>query len=229
MWTTIRLWLHECEFLPVHTLFLSIFMISAYYEPWENVAAYAVRTPLRESDQPFYVFYTIAFTHVNSIHLWNNALVLLTLGMLLEVIHGPVAHLTIFWGASVTGALTESFLRPNDSLIIRGSSAGVYGLLGAYIAHTIINWKEAPFKIVWMSGLVFATLLNIYTYYTNTEFRTTVGHWAHVVGATQGVCLGIFMLKNARVLRWERKLEVAAFVGSSALLLWPFVFVLTLR
>ena len=226
MWNnTIKLWIDQCEFIPLHSLFLIINIIVAFYEPWD-MDSLAVRTPLSDNNQPFYVFYTVAFTHISSTHMWNNVVVLLTLGTFAEIVHGSFAHFVIFWGSSVTGVLSESFMRRNKYYIIKGASAGAYGLIGSFLAHIIINWKEAPLRSVWIVCVSLVIATNVYSYVTDVSFRETIAHWGHLSGALQGMSLGIFVLKNARVLAWERKLEYVAYLMASVLLLWPFLFVL---
>lgn len=225
MWNTLKLWIDQCEFIPIHSLILIINMIVAFYEPWD-MDSLAVRTPLSENDQPFYVFYTVALTHASSIHLWNNLSVLLTLGMFAEIVHGSFAHFVIFWGSSVTGILSESFMQYNKYYIIRGASGGAYGLIGSFIAHIVINWKEAPLRYIWILCVSLVITINIYSYVTDASFRESIAHWGHLMGALQGVSLGIFVLRNPRVLAWERKLEYVAYFMASVLLLWPFLFVL---
>ena len=225
MWTNIKLWIDQCQFIPLHSLILIINIAVAFYEPWD-MDHLAVKTPLFDNDQPFYVFYTVAFTHISSTHLWNNLIMLLTLGLIVEIVHGTFAHFVIFWGASATGILSESFIQYNKKYIIKGASAGAYGIIGSFIAHITINWREAPLRGIWIACVFLLICTNVYSYATDASFRDTIAHWGHLIGALQGMSLGIFVLKNPRVLRWERKFEYVAYLTSSLLLLWPFLFVL---
>jgi membrane associated rhomboid family serine protease len=219
----LKQWYKEVDYIPLHTILVSVLCVAVYFTPWDTTNLY-ISTPLFASNQSFHVFTTAALVHVNHIHLWNNLLIVVTFGALLEIVHGNLVHVLVFWISSTSGCLTEAFLRSLDNYHIKGSSAGVYGILGAYLAHCFINWKEAPLKVFWISMLAIVALSNILSYATDLEYRHTVGHWAHIVGAAQGTFLGLFLLKNIKVRRFEQTLELIGYLASSSILLWPFVY-----
>lgn len=219
----IHMWCFLKYHIPIHTFVVFVACVSIFYSNVE-VDAISVRLPLRESEQPFYVFFTMALTHENSLHLWNNMLILFCLGSVLEFVHGTLSHIAIFWISSATGALTQALLSSTRLALMKGASGGVYGILGAYIAHSIINWNEAPFRGVWIGGLFFVVITNIVSYISSDDaYKENIGHFAHITGGLQGICVGILTLKNLKVRRWERCLEWTSFLSGSILLIWPWI------
>lgn len=149
---------------------------------------------------------TYAFAHADAVHLASNVACLLLIGSVCELVHGSVRTGLVF-ALSVTGG---GLAYANTTGRVVGASGGVYGLLGAYGAHLVLNFREVQFRMLWAGALVGITtaefLLYLYAPIPN------VAYTVHVAGAAYGLLGGIFLLKNPVVLEHERVLQVAAAV-----------------
>ena len=92
-------------------------------------------------------------------------------------------------------------------MYLAGASGGVYALIAAHLANVIFNWSEMEFAALRL--IAFLLLASVDTgvaiYYRYIEeVDTKVGYVAHLAGATVGLLLGIVVLRNLRVRKWER-------------------------
>lgn len=109
-------------------------------------------------------------------------------------------YLDIYILHSIATSLTD----PN--VYLAGASGGVYALIAAHLANVIFNWSEMEFAALRL--VAFLLLASVDTgvaiYYRYIGEETNVGYVAHLAGATVGLLLGIVVLRNLRVLKWER-------------------------
>ena len=80
-------------------------------------------------------------------------------------------------------------------------------MIAAHLANVIFNWSEMEFAALRL--IAFLLLASVDTgvaiYYRYIEeVDTKVGYVAHLAGATVGLLLGIVVLRNLRVRKWER-------------------------
>ena len=94
----------------------------------------------------------------------------------------------------------------DPGVYLAGASGGVYALICAHLANVIFNWSEM--EVAALRLIAFLLLASVDTgvaiYYRYIELDTQVGYVAHIAGATVGLLLGIVVLRNLRVRRWER-------------------------
>lgn len=221
--TRVKYWCYKSFQIPIHSVLIFSVCTSLFYSTYSSDHL-SIQLPLNESEQPFYVFFTVAVTHQNAVHLWNNMLVICTLGLILEIVHGSLAHFLIFWISSVCGSLSQASLGHSQAFtIIKGASGGIYGVVGGYLAHLVINWREAPFRGLWLSGVLLIVFSNIVSYFSDTFYRQNIGHVAHAIGSLQGFCVGVLTLRNLKMVAYERCIEWIAFIAGSFLFLWPLL------
>ena len=111
-----------------------------------------------------------------------------------------LGHLDIYILHSIATSLTD------PHVYLAGASGGVYALIAAHLANVIFNWSEMEFAALRL--VAFLLLASVDTgvaiYYRYIGEETNVGYVAHLAGATVGLLLGIVVLRNLRVLKWER-------------------------
>jgi membrane associated rhomboid family serine protease len=201
---------------PVHTAFLLILCMTVFFTD-SNVY---VRTPVDPGDS-FYIYYASGVSHHNLLHLLSNVTSLVAFGLLLEVIHGTFASVMVFWISATTGALADAYL--NKDTLYTGASPGVYGFIGAYFSHLLLNWNEAPLRYLWLFLLLMFAVENVIFYNIDEEFRNTIAHISHLFGFLQGVCIGLITIRNMKVAVWELWLQFIATLGSTGLILYPTI------
>ncbi|CAH8445481.1 unnamed protein product [Schistosoma haematobium] len=163
-------------------------------------------------------FLTYMFIHYGYKHLVFNCLVQIVLGLLLELVHkfwrvGLVYLLGVISG-SLASSVTDSFS------LMCGASGGCYALIGAHLATVIMNWDimqegwlNNPLNFI-SSGVVRSiliivlggsdTALAIYDRFSNPNGKIRVGFSAHFGGFIAGLLLGVVILRNLKVEKWEK-------------------------
>ncbi|CAH8446135.1 unnamed protein product [Schistosoma rodhaini] len=163
-------------------------------------------------------FLTYMFIHYGYNHLVFNCLVQIVLGLLLELVHkfwrvGLVYFLGVISG-SLASSVTDSFS------LVCGASGGCYALIGAHLATVIMNWDimqegwlKDPLSFI-SSGVVRSviiivlggsdTALAIYDRFSNPNEKIRVGFSAHFGGFIAGLLLGVVILRNLKVEKWEK-------------------------
>lgn len=206
---------------PIHTLFVTI-MCSLVYFTDRNIS---LETPPLKTD-PWWVYPASSVSHWTNIHFASNMLSIIAFGTLLEIVHGSFASFMIFWYSCLNGTLWHVALELENTLY-RGASPGVYGLIGSYLAHVIINWKEAPYKCFWITLLILEAINITILYNTSDVYRTIVAHWSHAFGFIQGTLLSLIVLKNMVVNKWELWIQFVACVSSAGLIMLSITIIYT--
>ncbi|XP_063989164.1 rhomboid-related protein 1-like isoform X2 [Diachasmimorpha longicaudata] len=150
-------------------------------------------------------YLTYMFVHNGTIHLVGNLLVQIMLGIPLEMVHRWWRVLIIYLAGVIAGSLGTSVVLPFTSL--NGASSGVYALMTAHLAAIIMNWQQMKWAVLQIIGFgILATLHiipNIYHRYVLHETKG-IGYDAHLAGALAGLLVGINVLRNLKVTKWER-------------------------
>jgi len=81
------------------------------------------------------------------VHICNNVIMQLFLGVLLEMVHKWWRVLIVYFAGVIAGSLATSVTDPDYYLA--GASGGVYALITAHIATVILNWGEM--ELPWVS------------------------------------------------------------------------------
>ncbi|XP_074599780.1 rhomboid-4 [Brevipalpus obovatus] len=169
-------------------------------------------------------YFTYALIHAGFFHLFFNLIVQLMLGIPLEMVHKWWRVGLVYLGGVLMGSLGSSLSDPRSFLA--GASGGVYALIAAHLANVVLNYNEMEFGIVRAIGLVcFGTLdvgVAVYSrYYGKRGDRTSYS--AHLMGAIAGFLIGILVLRNLKVRKWEKILGWAALFVYSFLLIFCVV------
>ena len=163
---------------------------------------------------------TSLFAHMDATHLFGNMVSQLLLGLFVEGLHGHTRFALLYLFTGVGGALTyrtwwSVHYTPREIYLV-GASAAIYGLMGSYTAHLLLNFDELQFKMLWAFAVV-AVFVNEVLVYILDGPEENIAYAAHAGGFTFGVCLGVLVLRNVRVLRWERALTIGAAVATVGL------------
>jgi len=149
-------------------------------------------------------FVSYMFVHSGFMHVTFNILVQLFLGIPLEMVHGWWRVLLVYFAGVIAGSLGTSITDP--ATYLAGASGGVYALMFAHLASVIMNWSEMEFAWLRLLFLGILTTADVGTavYYRYVEkIDTRVGYVAHAAGAVAGLLVGIKVLRNLKVYKWE--------------------------
>ncbi|XP_055305012.1 rhomboid-related protein 2-like [Sitodiplosis mosellana] len=149
-------------------------------------------------------FITYMFVHADVMHIMMNLIIQLFLGVALELVHHWWRVALVYLAGVLAGSMGTSIVSPN--IYLAGASGGVYALITAHIATIIMNWKEMEYAIVQL--FLFLTFcitdfgFTAWRYFNNIYDQ--VGYVSHLCGAIAGLLVGIGVLQNLEVRRWER-------------------------
>tara|TARA_B100002051_G_C16645627_1_gene591038 strand:+ start:457 stop:984 length:528 start_codon:yes stop_codon:yes gene_type:complete len=169
----------------------------------------------------WYNYFGTAVSHFSSSHLLSNLSGIVLFGTLLEIVHGTVASVYIYWISAVSGVLAEAQWNHSQNVVYTGASPGVYGFVGAYLSHILLNWAEAPLRFLWIFFLCIQAIEIALLYLYDEEYRKITAHLSHLAGFLQGILVGLITLRNIRVLRWEIWMQNIATLMSATLIIVP--------
>ncbi|KAL3312044.1 hypothetical protein Ciccas_009369, partial [Cichlidogyrus casuarinus] len=162
-------------------------------------------------------FLSYMLVHQGYYHIAFNCIVQLLLGILLEIIHKFWRVGIVYILGVIAGSLAQSVSDPFIALV--GASGGVYALMGAHFASIMMNWgsmqkgwRDSPvnflvsgvFQLLIMSLLVGGDFgMAVYTRYWLKK-ESQVGYVAHLGGFIAGILVGVPVLRNLEILKWEK-------------------------
>lgn len=158
-------------------------------------------------------------------HLVVNLLVQIMLGIPLEMVHKWWRVLMIYLAGVVAGSLGTSVSDPG--VFLAGASGGVYALITAHVATIIMNWRQMEFAVLQLCVFIVVTCVDvgqaIYNRYVLDKVDQ-IGYVAHLAGAVAGLLVGINILRNLEVERWEKVIWWASIITyfclMAAAILW---------
>jgi len=159
----------------------------------------------------FWRFLSYQFTHGSLGHVGSNCLMLLFLGVPLEGFHGTGLTALMYNVGVVGGGLAWMLLDPDTKAY--GASGGGYALLGMHLADLIMNWKQKKFR--YLVFLMLAAIVGVETagYISSVQGdASNIAHSAHAGGLVSGLLIGMMLTRNIDKKRWERVLQVVAFL-----------------
>lgn len=149
-------------------------------------------------------YFTYMFIHAGLIHLIFNVLIQLVLGIPLEMVHKWWRIGLVYIAGVIGGSLGSTLSDPGTYLA--GASGGVYALIAAHLANLIINYKEMEFAWARLVALIMFAGVDVgvalYSRY-QAEEKNKISYAAHFAGALAGLLVGIILLRNIRVHKWE--------------------------
>jgi len=162
----------------------------------------------------YWRLWTYQFTHAGVTHLIVNVIFQLLFGALMETVQGPVRIATLYTFGVVVGGAFSMLVSPNSMLV--GASGGVYTIIIAFLANTILNFQEMQMltrgcRLILALAFILADVGQ--TLYTElNDIGNNVSWITHLGGALVGLLLGFVVLKNFQITRAEIKIQIASFV-----------------
>lgn len=162
-----------------------------------------IYNPRRRYEAWRYLSY--ALIHSGYVHLVVNLAMQMVLGLLLELVHGWWRVGAIYLAGVLAGSLAQSITQPR--FYLAGASGGVYAITYAHIGNLLLNWSEMQFRWVQLVLCLVVTVADVsYALWDSygSSVQSNTGHMAHLAGAVAGLLVGINMLRNLKLRRWER-------------------------
>jgi rhomboid protease GluP len=136
--------------------------------------------PLIEAGQ-WWRLITAGFLHGGILHILMNSWVLFDLGTQTEETYGTSRYLVIYFASTITGFLASTYWSPNIPSV--GSSAGIFGLLGAMIAFGLRDRTSygAAVRSHYVQWAIYALILS--------ALISNIDNAAHVGGGLGGLAI----------------------------------------
>lgn len=149
----------------------------------------AMYVPYIVGKEEYYRLFTSMFLHFGYDHLFNNMVVLVTMGWVLESEIGKIRFLIIYFASGFAGNLFSLWMQiqTGDLAVSAGASGAIFGVIGALLYVAIRN--HGRIGDISGRGLVFMVVLTLYYGFTSGGIDNT----AHIGGLVAGFFLGILL------------------------------------
>jgi rhomboid protease GluP len=139
---------------------------------------------------------TAGFLHGGVLHILMNSWVLFDLGAEVEMFYGTSRLIVFYFVSTVTGFALSSRMGSAPSL---GSSAGIFGLIGAMLAFGIIDHSSLGMQVksLYSRWLIYGLVIS---------FIPGVDFWAHAGGFAGGFVAGWLASTPRARLMWKEPL-----------------------
>lgn len=153
--------------------------------------------------------WTYSLLHADVPHIVNNCVIFFLLVLCLNVAHGNVRVMGLHTLGAIGGAfgvIWEKMIWEQDTrLRVVGASGSVYALMGGHVGEIAINWGEMNFRWIRLALILYMVISDIIMYFF--FFSPLISYSCHVAGFVTGGLLGPLLLKNVRLIQWERYLK----------------------
>jgi rhomboid protease GluP len=159
-----------------------------------------------------YRLVTAGFLHGGILHILMNSWVLFDLGAEVETLYDTSRLIVFYFVSTVTGFLASSL----TGHVSVGSSAGIFGLIGAMLAFGVTDKSAlgAAVKSLYTRWLIYALVLS---------FLPGVDFFAHIGGLAGGFLAGLLASTPRARLMWKEPVIRGAAGVSIALTVMCFV------
>jgi len=187
---------------PVTCVLIAINVLIMGFMAFENLsgetnsimATWAAYTPAIITEKEYYRLFTPMFLHFGIEHLFNNMLLLLFLGEIIEEKVGAVRYLAIYLLGGVLGNVLSMALDlrlPDSQMpISAGASGAVFALIGAMAYLLLIN--KGRLAGVTLTRLMILIVLSAWDGFRNTNIDGA----AHIGGLIAGFLLTALLTRR---------------------------------
>jgi len=187
--------------------------VGDYINPQAGLVRWGESVPAAYMDGQWWRLITAGFLHGGIFHILMNSWVLFDLGAEVELIYGTSRLIVFYFLSTVTGFWASSHI----GHVSVGSSAGIFGLIGAMLAFGVTDKTSqgAMVKSVYSRWLIYCVVLS---------FLPGVDFAAHAGGFAGGFLAGWLASTPRARMMWKEPL-IRALAGIS-LALTAFAFVM---
>lgn len=160
-------------------------------------------------------FITPIFLHAGILHLLVNLIAQLRFGLYLERKWGTVLFVLTYLSSGVGGSLMSCLLNPGSISV--GASGALMGMMGGYLAETILTWQKTDpnqRKMALTQSLIWVGITLLF------GFSTYVDNAAHFGGLITGFIVGCGLF--AGQLDSEKWKKIVFFGAWALMVIWLF-------
>lgn len=169
--------------------------IADYLFPQAGIKQFGASVPSVLMQGQWYRLITAGFLHGDVLHILMNSWVLFDLGAEVEQIYGTSRLIVFYFVSTITGFWASSHFGHFSV----GSSAGIFGLIGAMLAFGVFDKSAlgAQVKALYTRWLIYALVMS---------FLPGIDLWAHVGGLAGGFAAGALASTPRARLMWKEPL-----------------------
>jgi rhomboid protease GluP len=169
--------------------------IAESLSPQSGIAQMGASVPWPLLQGQWWRLVTAGFLHGGVLHILMNSWVLFDLGAEVEQLYGASRLIVFYFVSTVTGFMTSSYFGHFSV----GSSAGIFGLIGAMLAFGVSEKSAlgAQVKALYMRWVIYGLVMS---------FIPGVDFWAHVGGLAGGFITGYLASTPRARLMWKETL-----------------------
>ena len=158
----------------------SALFLAGYLSPQSGLLQQGASLPAPLMQGQWWRLITAGFLHGGIFHILMNSWVLFDLGAEVELLYGTSRLIVYYFVSTVTGFWVSSHLGRSISV---GSSAGIFGLIGAMLAFGVTDRSSlgSMIKALYMRWVIYGLVLS---------FIPGVDFWAHLGGLAGGFVAG---------------------------------------
>jgi len=173
----------------------ALFLVD-YVSPQSGLLQQGASLPAPMLQGQWWRLITAGFLHSGILHILMNSWVLFDLGAEVEMLYGTSRLIVFYFVSTITGFWTSSHIGQHVSV---GSSAGIFGLIGAMLAFGVTDRSSlgATIKALYMRWVIYGLVLS---------FLPGVDFWAHIGGLAGGFVAGWLASTPRARLMWKEPL-----------------------
>ena len=174
----------------------SAIFLAGYLNPQAGLLEQGASLPAPLMQGQWWRLITAGFLHGGILHILMNSWVLFDLGAEVEMLYGTSRLIVFYFVSTITGFWTSSHLGFHTSV---GSSAGIFGLIGAMLAFGVTDRSSlgSMIKALYMRWVIYGLVLS---------FLPGVDFWAHIGGLAGGFIAGWLAGTPRARLMWQEPL-----------------------
>ena len=165
-------------------------------DPQSNLKSAGASVPWPFMQHQLWRLVTAGFLHGGILHILMNSWVLFDLGAEVEQVYGTSRMIVFYFVSTVLGFFVSSNLGHGYSL---GSSAGIFGLMGAMLAFSFAERSAlgSAVRSLYSRWIIFAIIMS---------FIPGVDYWAHFGGLAGGFISGYLASTPRARAMWKEPL-----------------------
>jgi rhomboid protease GluP len=170
--------------------------IAEYVSPQAGINEAGQSVPAVLMQGQWWRLITAGFLHGGILHILMNSWVLFDLGAEVEMLYGTSRLIVFYFVSTVTGFSASSHIGGHFSV---GSSAGIFGLIGAMLAFGFTDRSSLGMQVksLYMRWVIYGLVLS---------FIPGVDFWAHVGGFSGGFVAGWLASTPRARMMWKEPL-----------------------
>jgi rhomboid protease GluP len=173
----------------------ALFLVQTYV-PQSGITQAGQSVPAAFLDGQWWRLVTAGFLHGGYLHILMNSWVLFDLGAEVDTLYGTSRLIVFYFVSTVTGFWASSHFGSYPSV---GSSAGIFGLIGAMLAFGFTDRSALgrQVKSLYTRWVIYGLVLS---------FIPGVDIWAHIGGIAGGLVAGLLASTPRARLMWKEPL-----------------------